>query len=151
MRVLIVEDDANKMKALSDFLGEYPVVDIVTRMSYHSSILTLLKEPFDLVLLDMTIPLYDITPRDTGGRPLPLGGRDILFTISRKKIQTKVIVVTQYESFEGTSLSQLEHDLRDSFPNLYCGSVYYKTTQNLWKEQLNKILEVHFKFKGGNL
>ena len=42
MRVLIVEDDANKMKALSDFLGEYPVVDIVTRMSYHSSILTLL-------------------------------------------------------------------------------------------------------------
>lgn len=151
MRALIVEDDANKMKALSDFLREYSVVDIVTKMSYHSSILILLKEPFDLVLLDMTIPLYDITPSDTGGRPLPLGGRDILFTISRKKIQTKVIVVTQYESFEGTSLSQLDHDLQNSFSNLYCGSVYYNTTQNLWKEQLNKILEEHFKFEGGSL
>ena len=151
MRALIVEDDANKMKALSAFLREYSVVDIVTKMSYHSSILILLKEQFDLVLLDMTIPLYDITPSDTGGRPLPLGGRDILFTISRKKIQTKVIVVTQYESFEGTSLSQLDHDLQNSFANLYCGSVYYNTTQNLWKEQLNKILEEHFKFEGGSL
>lgn len=147
MRVLIIEDDANKMRALVDFLQDYSISDVISRTSFHSGVQALLEKQFDLVLLDMTMPIYDITVSDTGGRPLPLAGRDILFTIGRKKIKTKAIVVTQYESFEGTSLSQLDRDLRDSFPDQYCGCVYYNTTQNLWKAQLNSLLMEYFRFE----
>lgn len=144
MRTLIIEDDANKMNALVAFLHSYPHVETSTETSFHSGVRSLLEHHFDLVLLDMSMPMYDITVQDTGGRPVPLAGRDILFTMRRKKIQTTVIVVTQYESFEGTSLGQLDDDLRDAFPDLYYGSVYYNTTQDLWKTQLRNMLEEKF-------
>lgn len=148
MRTLIIEDDANKMNALVSFLHSYPHVETSTETSFHSGVHSLLERHFDLVLLDMSMPMYDITAQDTGGRPVPLAGRDILFTMHRKKIQTTVIVVTQYESFEGTSLGQLDDDLRDAFPDIYYGSVYYNTTQDVWKTQLRNILEEKFCLEG---
>lgn len=141
MKTLIIEDDANKMEALMSFLQDYSYMEISTQTSFHSGIHSLIEQHYDLVLLDMSMPMYDITVRDNGGRPLPLAGRDILFTISRKKIKTNVIVVTQYESFEGTTLQQLDYDLNNSFPDLYYGAIYYNTTHDSWKDQLRDMLK----------
>ena len=111
-------------------------------MSYHSGMRALLENSYDFLLLDMSMPMYDVTTQDTGGRPLPLAGRDILYKMRWKHVKTKVIVITQYEEFEGIPLAQLDSDLQSEFSEVYLGSVYYNTTHAGWKERLCSILDV---------
>ena len=144
MKVLIIEDDANKLRTVNEFMLQYWQTSCTCKMSFHSGMKALYDESYDLILLDMSIPMYDVTVRDTGGRPLPLAGRDILFKMRRSNVQTKVVVITQYEDFEGISLAQLNRDLQHDFPTLYCGSVYYNTTHDTWKKDLMVLLNTLF-------
>lgn len=125
-------------------MSQYWEADCTCKMSFHSGMKAIYEKSYDLLLLDMSMPMYDVTVRDTGGRPLPLAGRDILFKMHRSNIHTKVVVITQYEDFEGISLEQLNSDLHLDFPTLYCGSVYYNTTHDTWKEELMTILNTLF-------
>ena len=50
------------------------------------------------------------------------------------------IVVTQYEDFDGMSLSELNNELICEFPAQYKGYVYYSTTQDNWKFDLSTLL-----------
>lgn len=140
MRILIVEDDVNKLNAVSAFLDRYRNISYQYESSYHSGMRRLLANKYDLLLLDMSMPVYDVTAQETGGRPLALAGRDILFQLRRRKSQLKAIIVTQYEDFDGLSLSELDYDLSREFPINYLGYVYYNTTQDSWKEKLGKFL-----------
>lgn len=140
MKILIIEDDINKLNALSAFLARYDHISYKYMSSYHSGMRALTTEEFDLLLLDMSMPAYDVTSQETGGRPLALAGRDILFQLRRRKLQLKAIIVTQYEDFDGLSLSELGRDLSKEFPDNYVGAVYYNTTQDSWKEKLGKFL-----------
>lgn len=139
MKVLIIEDDSNKLKALSDFLTALGMV-YDTSSSYHSGLRFLLKETYDWLLLDMSIPTYDVTAQESGGRVLALGGRDILFQLRRRKIPLRTIVFTQYEDFDGKSLTELDNELHLNFPQQYVGFVYYNITQDSWKDNLRIIL-----------
>jgi hypothetical protein len=71
----------------------------------------------------MTMPTYDVTPSERGGRTRVFGGREILRAIARRKLPARVIVVTQFESFgEGKqkkTLSELSQELRRDFPDNY--------------------------------
>ena len=97
-----------------------------------------------MLLLDMSMPVYDATAQETGGRPLALAGRDILFQIRRRKSSLRVIIVTQYESFDGLSLSSLKDNLKKEFPNNYLESVYYSITQDAWQEELETLLRNYY-------
>lgn len=140
MRILIIEDDVNKLNAISAFLDRYRYISYHHESSYHSGMRRLLANRYDLLLLDMSLPVYDVTSQETGGRPLALAGRDILFQLRRRKSELKAIIVTQYEDFDGLSLSELDYDLSQEFPINYLGYVYYNTTQDSWKENLGKFL-----------
>lgn len=140
MNVLIIEDDVNKLKAISDFLSDYRDITFSSRMSYHSGMQVLLDEKVDLLLLDMSMPIYDVAPYETDGRLLPLAGRDILFQLQRRSILLPTIIITQYEEFDGISLEDLDYELKKEFPRLYMGYVYYNITQDGWKEQLDTML-----------
>lgn len=131
MRLIIIEDDSNKLKAILSHLQKYKDIEISTYASYQSGLRAILLNKFDLLLLDMSMPAYDT------GRPLPLAGRDILFLLKRKKITLKTIIITQYENFDGTSLNSLHINLNDEFPNNYLGYVYYNVTQDSWKQTLD--------------
>jgi len=54
----------------------------------------ILAEVPDLVLLDMSMPTFDMTDKDKGGRHRGFGGRDILEDIARRGASTKVVIVT---------------------------------------------------------
>ena len=142
MKVLVIEDDINKWKAISEFLSTCDDIEFFRQSSYHSGMQALMKDKYDLLLLDMSIPIYDVTARETGGRPLALAGRDILFQLRRRKILLQTIVVTQYEDFDGLSLHALDQELQKEFPQLYTGFVYYNITQDEWKEKLAAILDI---------
>lgn len=141
MRILIIEDDPNKLGAIIKFMDQYPDVECVTRTAFQSGLRTILANPFDLLLLDMSMPVYDTTVQDSGGRSLPLAGRDILFQMKRKKIKLKTIIVTQYEDFGGVALGNLHQNLRDEFSENYVGYVYYNVTQDSWRHKLAELLK----------
>lgn len=142
MKVMIIEDDNNKLKAISDFLDQRSGIEHCYANTWHSGVVALSSSSFDLLLLDMCIPCYDGTPQD-GGRLLTFGGCDMLFYLCRHSISIPVIIITQYVSFgeAGMNLKELDIKLRKEFPQHYMGHVYYNITQDNWKEDLAVFLD----------
>jgi len=145
MTVLIVEDDENKALQLRDFvLLKVKGAELREARSYQSGLRAAIRSRPDLILLDMSMPTYDLSPSEPGGRPRAFAGRDILLELKRKKLPIKVIIVTQFERFgegdETTTLDELKESLkRESIPN-YVGSVYYHPARSDWREELTRLI-----------
>jgi CheY-like chemotaxis protein len=141
MKILIVEDDENKLERLSGYLAGLPDGhQIERRRSYKSGLSAMRTEQFDLVVLDMSLPIFDITSEEDGFEFEPFAGRDLLAEMKRNQVQTKVLIVTQFEAFgegeEAIRLPALSAQLAKSFPDLYLGSVYYTPSQSSWKDDI---------------
>jgi CheY-like chemotaxis protein len=145
MNVLIVEDDENKVSQLAQFLKEVmPDAKAEVAHSLQSGLRRIRNTVPDLVLLDMTLPTYDVGPDEPGGDTHPFGGREFLRQIRRFKITVPVIVITQFETFgsgpEATTLKALDDELARNHPDVYRGAVYYHAAIQSWKDQLKKLL-----------
>ena len=145
MKILIVEDDERKLAQLTAFVQELSVdSEIIQCKSYNSGFRALLHESFKIVILDMSLPTFDITPQDGGGRPPAYGGRELLQKIVKRRLRAKVIVVTQFDHFgqddSVISLSDLTSDLTECFSDVFLGSVYYSASSDDWKLNLKKLL-----------
>lgn len=145
MRILIAEDDSNKIKHIADLLREAePSAQIVEKRSYQSSLKEALANRPDVIVLDMSMPNYDLSPSEPGGRFRHYAGRDILREIKRKGLEARVVVVTQYESFgegkEMMTLDQLKSQLNAEFPGLYVGTVFYRPSETTWRDDLTSLI-----------
>ena len=145
MNVLIVEDDENKSLQLSLFLRDVlPLAETSVSRSLQSGLRDLRERTPDLVLLDMTLPTYDVGPDEPGGNTHPFGGREFLRQLKRFKMKVPVIVITQFETFgsgpEVTTLQALDEELRRDYAEVYRGSVYYHAAIQSWKDQLGALL-----------
>lgn len=141
MKVVIIEDNPLKAQQITDALLEFDSsIEIEQRRSYQSGLRFLLNDRADLIVLDMTMPTYDITANEKGGRHRPYAGRDVLDEMKRKSIKSKVVVVTQFETFgeglERKSLEVLRGELQNAFPDLYLGTVYYSSKLSGWRIEL---------------
>jgi CheY-like chemotaxis protein len=144
--ILIVEDDDNKLTQLSQYLNRIvPEASISTARSLQSGLRSLKAAVPSLVILDMTLPNYDAGPDEAGGQTHPFGGREFLSQIDRFEIQVPVIVVTQFETFgkipNVIKLNNLDSELRNSFPSVYRGAVYYHAAVEGWQVQLNLLVQ----------
>lgn len=146
MRLLIVEDDENKRTQLTAFISvRFPEADISTARSFQSGLRQIVTGSFDLIILDMSMPTFDVGVDEDGGRPQVYAGREILRQMDRRKIVVPVVIVTQFETFgEGDAsltLQQLAAQLKIAHPHTYFGAVYYNAAYEDWKEELAKKLE----------
>jgi DNA-binding response OmpR family regulator len=147
MKILLVEDDDNKRTQLAHFVSEtWPGTQVDVARSLQSGLRAIRKMPNpDLVLLDMTLPTYDIGPDEAGGSTHAFGGREFFKELRRFKRELPVIVVTQFEAFgagaEMTTLNALDAELRSEFSANYVGYVYYRSAIESWKPQLKKMIE----------
>ena len=146
MLIAIIEDDENKRKQVLQCVTELlPEATVVERRSYQSGLREIVESQPDVIVLDMSMPTFDVTPKDKGGRMRAYAGRDILDEIIRRRLPAAVIVVTQYETFgegkEQKSLSQLTKELDEAFPGIFWGAVYYHPAQSDWKSGLANMLE----------
>ena len=68
MNILIVEDDENKSKTITEFISSiYPNIKLSVAHSYQSGVQMAIDYKYDLLLLDMSIPCLLYTspsPRD---------------------------------------------------------------------------------------
>lgn len=143
-KILLVEDDEDKRNQIIQYINENFICELEEVRSYHSAINAIRSKQFDLILLDMTIPTFDITSVEPGGRSQPFGGELILSEMDRKSIDSKVIVITQFDLFgegdEEIGLSDLNRRLINQFNEIYIGAIQYSISYNSWQEMLkNKI------------
>ncbi len=150
MKVLIVEDTDIKRKVLSDFIAtNYANSDIVEAVSFQDGVDKLKYGPYDIVLLDMTMPTYNITSEDAGGKKRPFAGREIISKMFRRKLHYPVIVVTRFDVFPdehcNITLQELHSQLTDEYSSVYKGYVFYDQVKTGWindlADKINNILK----------
>ena len=145
MKVLIIEDNQYKVSQLTELMcQEFADVEIVIKSSYHSGLKEIKthNELYSFVLLDISMPTYDIKPGEHGGTPLPLAGKLILNEMYLRDISTKVIVVTMYENYiDGTRLIELDKQFQNEFSENYRGYVYFSPGDTSWKNILKHKIE----------
>jgi CheY-like chemotaxis protein len=146
MRALLIEDDQFKARRLQELLQQLQTgMSVDAAHSVASSTKALDEGPkYDLVILDMSLPTFDVGPRETGGRPQGFGGREVMRFMQNNEIDVPVIVVTQFERFgepgKEIELPMLAQALREEFPSLFQGVVYYDATSERWRNELAELL-----------
>lgn len=149
MKILFIEDHPYKLGQVLNFLTEtFPDVEVEVRNSYNSGLRELItnSNDYNLLLLDISMPNYDISPEENGGDFLPLAGKLILKEMYLREIPTKAIVVTMHGSFEdGTKLAELDNKLKTEFNDNYIGHVYFSAVSTEWKTQLENLIKLQIK------
>jgi CheY-like chemotaxis protein len=139
MKILIVENDPNKSSVVEFFLLtelDISPEEVEIARSFQSGLESILQHKYDLLILDMSIPTFDITDFDDGGETLDRGGEVIMHEMKREDITIPSIILTQYEDFGGVSLSKIDDALFSEFPDMYLGCIYYNTSQTNWHKEL---------------
>lgn len=144
-RLLIIEDNEAKLNRLRQFceenLSDYEVED---RRSYNSALSEVVHngKNYDLILLDVSMNTYDISPEVSDGEQEPLAGSNILRFMKLRKIKVPVIVVTMYESFvDGIKIDKLDEGFREKYSEFYKGFVYYSLRNEDWIKRLKELTQ----------
>lgn len=145
MRFLIADDETPKLMNVDAFVSScYPGCTIEHTRSVRTTISALRNDQFDLVLLDMSLPTFDIAPGEPGGRPQGFGGIEVLRQMDFRKIFVPVIVVTQYEAFSDKErhidLSALDAQLFEEHENNFMGCIYYGALNDAWQKKLQDLM-----------
>ena len=151
MKILLIEDDDEKIKKISSFLDEniYKGISIVSTKSYNSSLVELAQNnDYNYVLMDMSMPTYDVEEGFEDDDTESFAGRDLLEQMKFRKISYPTIIITQYDTFgehvDKLDLDELKEELSDRFFPNYRATVYYNSAENDWKfhlnEEINKII-----------
>ena len=146
MKLLLIEDDQHKSNQIIHFISEnINEISIELKRSYQSGLRELLTQDFDIVLLDMQLPNFDIKPGEDGYKFRKLAGIDILRELTRKKRECKVVVVTQFETFgEGEfyiDLANLKQMMKSEFSVIYIETIFYSPDNSLWQKELLEIIK----------
>lgn len=147
MKILVVEDDDYKRGEVKSFLTEaMPTASLFEARSAQSAVRALTLDRFACIILDMSLPTFDMTSAEHGGRPQPLGGKEVLYEIERRDLVTPVIVLTQFTTFERSDvnatdldLAELDRELCAEFSNNYRGAVFYDG-DGAWRGQRRSMI-----------
>jgi CheY-like chemotaxis protein len=141
MRILLVEDEESKRQQVTELLrDEFPKSAVVEAKSLNSALRRIAEDVFDLVILDMTMPTFDIASDEEGGRPQAYGGRELLRHMKRRGVGTPVIVLTQFDRFgkepDQRSIDELDTELARDHQQNYLGSIRYNVAVDTWRNEL---------------
>lgn len=142
MHILLIEDNSNKRKQIKEVLMEiYPEAGIEEAYSFNSGVRKVYEEKWNLIILDMSLPTYDITHTESGGDKKPVAGKNIMKRMINRKIIIPVIVITQFETFDDDriSLNSLNEEFTKGYKDIWKGTVFYGSDD--WSIILKEILD----------
>lgn len=148
--VLVIEDDEPKQRSIVGFLAESLPrgVEVRTAESLVSAVAVLSEEDVVFAVVDMSIPTFDfVKDRRGGGQPQGFGGADILRFIDSETVDTKSVVLTQYEEFlitrdgERRDPGGLEAVLSGELDSRFLGVIHYSGQHGVWRKKLRDVLE----------
>lgn len=144
--LLIVEDDEYKATDLIKTVNVGAEVnDIQRAASVTSALRAISGSHFDLVILDMSLPTFDISGPGGGGSPQGQGGVEVLRLASRLDNKSPFVVVTQYPDIEvdghEVALDNAPRVLSQKFGVQVLGCLLYEFDDDSWREPLQNIME----------
>ncbi|MES1939009.1 response regulator receiver domain-containing protein [Salinisphaera sp. T5B8] len=144
--ILLVEDDEYKQELIEEFLHE--ILDITTiyvAKSVRDAVTLVRKREFFLIILDMSLPSYEMTPG--GAQPIsqPTGGIEVLLELSYDERKDTVIILTQFPDIEFDNkvlpLEKAGKALTNTL-DVVVKSVIYFNAQNLtWRKHLEQAIK----------
>lgn len=141
MRILIVEDDAEKAKSIESYISEkFSSNSTNVVQSYHDGVEYAMNGKYDIIILDMSIPAFE-GQDSCRGETLKNGGEIIVRELLDEDIKFRCLVITQYETFNNESLETIDKRLRKLCGNSYLGCIKYDTYNDDWKDKLKNVLE----------
>lgn len=144
MNLLIIEDNHNKLKQIKTFVKEVcSEASIHDALSYTAGVRRIYDENWDLILLDMSLPVYDMGQQEMGGDKKSMAGREIMKRMLHRKIYIPTIVITQFDTFgeNEISIKSLNDEFKADLNKIWMGTVNYEDSTNNWKIELKKLLE----------
>lgn len=140
MKVLIIEDTEAKMKVVEECVkGNNEEWEFTEAMSYSAGIQKIYEGNWDLILMDMSLPTYNISRTESGGTKKPVAGKELMARMMRRKIFTPVIIITQFDIFgENQSLESLNKEFEENYTSIWKGTISYDKPG--WQEQLIRLL-----------
>lgn len=143
MNILLIEDNDLKREKIFDFLRQYTSFKITEAASYNKGLSTALEHAFDFIILDMSMPTFDRTDEDRGGRFRVFAGREIAIRLHKANRLPSFVVLTGYKEFRDDSgkldFEQIGDLLSELKPN-FKGIIHYDSSSSAWKDKLTKIL-----------
>lgn len=145
MRILLVEDEAPKRANVRSLVEGMNINAVITEArSVGSAIRQLRRETFELVLLDMSLPTFDVGAGESGGRPQGFGGIEVLRYMDRFKVTAPAIVITAYPAFasgdQEIDLSSLSEKLKIDHPHSFSDLVFYNSMFSTWRVELEEMV-----------
>ncbi|MDO3385635.1 response regulator [Gilvimarinus sp. SDUM040013] len=145
MKIAIIEDQPEKLQEILYFLEEfYEVKPCIKICESLKSGLILIKndQDFDLILLDMSMPVLDAKHDSHGLKPENFAGRELMKQMKIRGISVPVVVVTQYAVFEkdNITLAELNEEFEKSYQDFYKGCVYFQSSSDDWMQELAEVL-----------
>ena len=142
MNILLVEDDEHKMNDIISYIDTLKKSIIVeTARSVESGVQAAVDKQYDLILLDMTIPNFDITEKSDGGKSYKNGGEIIVKELLDEEVAFRCAVITQYETFNNETIDQISQRIRQLCRNDYLGYVKYSTNTESSRQGLKELIE----------
>lgn len=141
---LLVEDESPKLAHIRSFMHDnFSNVKVIDALSVSSAIEAIDNQEFDLLLLDMSLPTFDVGQGETGGRPQGFGGIEILRYIDMSGLELQTIVLTGYEAFpdetgEIIDLDTLRSRLVKEFSSTVKDVVHFSSSLEGWKKTLRE-------------
>lgn len=142
MKILFIEDDKYKRESVITYiksLNRNTLID--TAASIESGVQMGVDNLYDLILLDMTIPNFDISEGRVGGQSFKNGGEIIVRELLDEDVDFKCAVLTQYETFNNETIEQISERISMRCEEKYLGYIKYNKLDEEWKDNLKHLLE----------
>ncbi len=143
MRILCMEDQEAKYKHIKEVLEKYNI-ELNWKKTYQSGLIELLNNAFDIVLLDMSMPISENeSSKDNFDN---YAGMSVLREIKRKRYSVMVIIVTGFADFqkgnEVITLHELLNEIEEKYENFFLGCIKYDSTSIEWQNKLLELLRL---------
>lgn len=114
----------------------YEGCEVERAASFASGVKKVYEAKWDVIIMDITLPTYDVTHTESGDGKKPVAGVDIMKRMMNRKINIPVIVITQFETFDNNriSLTLLNKEFEQKFQSIWRGTIFYEKDD--WRIQL---------------
>jgi CheY-like chemotaxis protein len=146
MKLLLVEDEGPKREHILAMLAEHSPNSIVdVAKSVRAAVHYLRNNQPDIVLLDMSLPTFEVDASEPGGRPQGFGGVEVIRYLERYKRKSAVLVITAYEAFpvagKPVGLEKVREMLVRDHPGTFRGLIYFNSFTGEWREALASAID----------
>ncbi len=146
MDAMLVEDDEFKAADIARVvLDNIPGVVIQRAASVNSALKAISIKPPHVMLLDMSLPTFDLSGPGGGGSPQSQGGIEVLRLSRRLKQETIFFIITQYPGIEidgiEVPLSGAAAKLSKKFNVEVCSCIGYDFENDQWRALLTTALQ----------